>query len=170
MRPLLPICACAALAVCADIPTAAARDELDAAFSRWQAAGIADYSYDVRVSCYCLDERTRTVRAEVRNGVPVSLTYVDSGTAADTAMFDDVRTMDRLFATLRQAVEREPYDWIAQYDGTWGIPLSVAVDYDATMVDDEIGYVVTSFGPVAVPLGDASPSGAMPDPPGGGRP
>lgn len=146
MRSLLiAVLATAALAACADIPTDAADGDLDAAWRRWQQAGITDYRFDVQVICFCGDERTSTVTAVVLGGAPVSLVYADSGNAADTLLFTDVRTMGRVFATLRAALDRRPSQVTATYDAALGYPLDVWVDFNAAMADEEIGYRVTNF-------------------------
>jgi hypothetical protein len=135
-----------ALAACADIPTGGGAGDFDAAWQRWQRSRPADYRYDVQVLCFCTEERTRTVTAVVAGGAPAALFYADSGNAADTVLFADVRTMDRLFTTLRAALDRHPYRFDAMYEAGLGYPLAVSIDADAQIVDEEIAYRVTNFG------------------------
>jgi len=146
MRRLVIACTAATLAACADIPSGpVGTTDFDAALQRWQHAAVDAYRYDVQVSCFCGDQRTRPVTVVVVNGQTVSLEYADSLTPADTILFSDVRTMDRLFDRLRSILDRHPALFAATYDPTFGYPLAVTVDPDAQIVDEEVAYYVSNF-------------------------
>ncbi len=147
MRPHLPACLAAALlAACADIPTSVSSDQLNAARYRWQQAGMVDYHFDARILCYCPSARTDVVTVVVASGEPVALFYADSGNAADTTLFRDVLTMERLFSALRQALDLQPYRFTATYHDSLGYPLEVWIDPDEWTADEEIGYRITNVG------------------------
>ena len=157
MRPAILACLSAALlAACAEIPAEpAGTTDFDAAWQRWQQAQIDVYRYEVQVSCFCTDERSRPVIAVVANGQTVSLQYADSLTPADTVLFSDVRTIDRIFTRLRSILDQHPALFDATYHATLGFPETVNVDVNAQMVDEEFSYRVTNF----VRLLPASPPG-----------
>ena len=140
------------LTACSDFPTRPTAD-FAAAWQRWQRSQPADYRYDVQVLCFCGPERTRTVHAVVSGGQTVSFFYADSGNAADTVLFSDVRTMDRLFATLQAALDRHPYRFVAAFDPNLGYPVSVDIDVDAQIVDEEVSYRISNFSPLLRAVG-----------------
>ncbi len=78
----------------------------------------------------------------VSGGAFVSATYLDDGAPADTTIFRDALTIDRLFAYIHQALAQHPAMFTASYDPTLGHPVSIAIDYNALAQDDETGFRV----------------------------
>ena len=113
-------------------------DTLTSAEARWRAAGLADYRFGFVKSCECLPAATSSVTMTVAGGEFVAATYIGDGTAADTALFRDALTFDRLFAFLHRALAQHPASFTAQYDPTLGYPVQVSIDYSITTADDEI--------------------------------
>lgn len=163
--PTLRLLLVPALAACADIPTEPAPlHDFDRALQRWEAAAPFAYRYRVQVNCFCGEERTRPVSVVVVNGQTVSLLYADSLTPADTVLFSDVRTMDRLFARLRSILDNGPASFTATYDPGLGFPTTVWADPVAQVVDEEVGYVVTDFHPFMPPDSPPAESSGAPRP------
>jgi Family of unknown function (DUF6174) len=121
------------------------REALLASMSRWENRGVGDYTFVVRRSCFCGDDTTRPVRVEVRDGAVVSRTYADTGAPAPADRFEPFDTVEDLFALVGEAIENEAYEVDAVYDAVLGYPVDVAIDYARDAVDDEGGFVLTSF-------------------------
>ncbi len=127
-------------------------DTLAIAEARWRAAGLADYKFSFSRSCECLPASTRSVTITVSGGGFISATYLDDGTAADTVLFRDTLTLDRLFASLHEALARHPATFTAQYEPTLGYPMQVSIDYNLITADDEFFLTVTDVGPLRAAL------------------
>ena len=126
--------------------------ELVAARSRWQAAGITSYDFDLQVSCFCIATALGPVTISVRNGHPSAIVSTDSGTAVDSLYFQDYLTVDRLFASLERSISGKPAAFTASYDAAFGFPREASIDGNAQIADDELGLRVVSLRPVATPL------------------
>jgi Family of unknown function (DUF6174) len=123
---------------CSDSPTEQQQDDLAAAQARWRAGGLTDYAFDLQHLCFCAPGATRTVTITVQQGVWSSIRYADDGTAADTALFRDYLTIDRLFSFLERAIAQQPDSFTASYDGRFGYPLEVWIDYSRQIADEEL--------------------------------
>ena len=111
---------------------AAAADEaakLAKARERWAAQHAIDYSYRVRVSCFCPDRDPVTIR--VRDGEPRS-------TPRRLRRFD---TIEELFRRIAEELERGTEAPTARYARRTGAPRRISADPIPQAIDDE--YVVT---------------------------
>jgi hypothetical protein len=121
--------------------------ELAAAQSRWQAAGITNYDFDLQVTCFCGATALGPVTISVRNGQPTGIVSTDSGTVVDTLYFQGYLTVDRLFASLDQILSAKPAAFTAAYDPGLGFPTDVSIDGNARVADDELGLRILSLRP-----------------------
>lgn len=121
-----------------------ARAELLGGRALWQREGAADYAYTVRRVCFCGPEVAGPVRVEVRGGHTVSVA-TPGGQSLAMGAFDRLDTVEELFATVEEAIERDPHHLMAGYDPARGHPVSLYVDYDGRTVDEENGFEVTGF-------------------------
>lgn len=138
------------------------RKALARAEASWRAAGIRSYEMDVVRSCYCVDAQTLPVTATVRDGAFVSLVYTDSGGApADTSLFQQYLTMDRIFALMSDVLDTGPTSLHAEYDATYGYPRLWGVDPDGQVAGEEFTIQVFAFRPTP-PASTAARDGAGP--------
>jgi hypothetical protein len=144
-RQLLASVTCVLLGSCTEPSSSPAILKLEVAQQRWQATVHPDYDLTVQRSCFCVMEVVRPVRITVRNGNPVGMVYADSGTAVDTVLFADYRTVDRMFAFLRAVIASKPDSIQVAFDPVWGYPTRVAVDPNFTTVDEEFAFQVSGF-------------------------
>jgi len=130
---------------CSESPTEQRDEALAAAQARWQAAGIADYEFDLQRLCYCLDDLVRPVTVSVSGGAFATLRYTDDATAADTVLFRDFLTMERVFDYLERAVSERPAVFTASYDARLGYPARVELDGDRQVADDELWLEIAAL-------------------------
>lgn len=143
----LPLLALALLAgACTGGPfdASGARAELRAARAVWQRERPADYAYTVGRVCFCGQDVAGPVRVEVRGGRTVSVQPL-GGQSLRQGAFDDLDTVEELFRAVEDAIEADPYQLAAGYDSERGHPLTLSVDYDQRVADEEGGFVVTDF-------------------------
>lgn len=124
---------------------ASADDAGDSPLAQWQAQGVDSYRYTLQVGCFCLQEMTRPVVIEVREGAVSSVTYADDGSAADAALFESYSSVEALFAVIDEAAAQDPARLDVVYDQATGVPLSVDIDISEQMADEELYLDVSNF-------------------------
>lgn len=106
---------------------------LNVAEARWQARPFADYTYEIRTSCFCIIEVVQWVRVTVQDGQVVAAVPVeqDGWPITDISPWEPIES---LFATLRTSMTgHSPGSYVritAEYDATLGYPLTI--DYRAS--------------------------------------
>lgn len=119
--------------------------ELASARQRWARHGPAAYGITVTRDCECLPEASDPVRISVRAGAVEARTYVGTGRPVPTALRDVFPSVEELFERIAGATRRRAARVIVRYDPVLGYPTRVFIDENATIVDDEITYVLTDF-------------------------
>lgn len=107
---------------------------LNQAEALWQGRAFADYTYEIRTSCFCPPEITNWVRVTVQGGAVVAAEAVDPGTGFPVTTLAFWQPIDSLFARLRLVVSsRDSWTFYqsvtAAYDATLGYP--VRIEYRA---------------------------------------
>jgi Family of unknown function (DUF6174) len=112
--------------------------------ARWHAAGISDYSYEMRKLCFCPPEVVGPFAITVRGGAVASVVYVSTG-AAVVPVAERHPTVDGLFAVVEATLERNPDRLTIDYDSELGYPRRIEVDTIVRAADDEVTYEATSL-------------------------
>ena len=133
---------------CSNSPLDESADDLEEARARWAQQGIADYRFDVATSCFCMFEATLPITVTVVNGVPTSTIYADSGVAAPPQFSDGKQTVPQLFDLIAERIARKPAELVVTYDPALGYPVSIRLDMDRKMADDELRVTVANFQPI----------------------
>ena len=134
--------AASALALCivgCSITTATDRSDAERELARnrqrWAGAGVHDYEFDFRRSCYCMPEYTEGVHIVVRNDVVTSVVRSSDGQPASAVVAWP--RVDELFDDVRRRLEEGADRLEVEYDPTLGYPRSVVADVILMAVDDE---------------------------------
>ncbi|MGH7542120.1 MAG: DUF6174 domain-containing protein [Gemmatimonadota bacterium] len=135
-------------ASCTD-PLGPERTELAQARERWEAAALSDYRFDYRLSCFCGSPANRDVTVEVRDGAVVAATFHDDGPAATVHDVEGLSTIDELFDRIERTLEQEPEQFTAEYDATFGHPISVSADIAFNISDEEFAFRVDDLASLA---------------------
>jgi hypothetical protein len=123
--------------------------ELHAARWRWSMSGVVDYEYGYTRLCECLPTDLSEPRIEVRNGAIVRVWDERSGAEVPVDRYGWYLTVTALFAAIENAIAEGVHQLDVDYDPTLGYPLTLFIDYDAQMADEEL--ILTTIGPV-IPL------------------
>lgn len=109
----------------------------------WQAQKISTYAFDYQRSCYCppFDEK---VRITVVDGQIAAVHDARTGAPIGRDRWSHYRTIDDLFRVLLSA-EAGGAELIVSYHPTFGYPVESYIDYDESIIDDEITYWVTAL-------------------------
>jgi hypothetical protein len=130
--PIAALGIAAAFAAACDSSVVDASDiaALSSAEAKWNARPFADYSYEIRTSCFCPPELLQWARVSVRGGVVVSVEAVDPDPAFPITNQQYWEPIDSIFAGLRSAMRDPASDIyldaiIVSYDPQLGYPTSI---------------------------------------------
>lgn len=113
----------------------------------WESKNIESYEYNFQWVCFCLVERTMPVRITVERNRITRVMAMEENRDLDRKQFSEYRTIDGLFDLITDAYQRAE-DVRVEYDGAYGYPTSVYIDYQRILADEELGFSVTDFIPV----------------------
>ncbi|MDD9994316.1 MAG: DUF6174 domain-containing protein [Dehalococcoidia bacterium] len=122
-----------------------AQAELDRHRARWEASSAEDYSFVLAPICFCPQQLIDPVVIHVVGEVVTSVAYVESGEAPEHDGFGRYVTIDGLFDTIQEAIDREASQVTVSYDPTIGYPTDARLDYDARMLDEEYMFTVSDY-------------------------
>ena len=147
MLRFLSVAVLLSLTACINVVTPGESQELREAERRWEQANIDDYTFQMRMSCFCPPEMLEWAIVEVRDGVIVSAKSVDGKPFTDWGL-SSRKTVEELFA---EAHAR--YDWLAdidfEFDETYGYPLVIEHRSKRNIADAGAVYEARNL----VPLG-----------------
>ena len=115
------------------------RRELLAARRQWRAQALTSYDFRYQNVCFCVTDHTAPVRLEVRNGAISGAVRLDTGQRLGTETFSRYRTVDGIFDLIDQSIDEDAAQVDATYEASRGYPLSVYIDQDQRVADEEIG-------------------------------
>ena len=141
-------------AIAPEVPTAvpgdpamlrAAQAELDRNRALWEASRAGDYSFVLTPICFCPQDLLDPVRISVLGGVVASVAYAESGKAPDHDGYGRYVTIDDLFDTIQEAIDRKAAQVAVTYDPEIGYPTDTKLDYDARMADEEYRFTASDY-------------------------
>lgn len=110
----------------------------------WSRAGITSYRYTIARSCFCIPESSGPVTVEVRSGQVVDRRY-ESGLGVSPQYSDIFTSVPGLFSLIREAVAYPAASVSVRYHPKLGYPESIAIDWVAGAVDDEVSYRISEL-------------------------
>jgi hypothetical protein len=98
--------------------------------ARWKARVFPDYTYEIRVSCFCPPEINQWTRVTVRSGAVTAAEAVDPQTQFPITTLQYWDPIDTLFADLRRTMTEKDAHWyldavIADFDADLGYPTNI---------------------------------------------
>ncbi|MFW6083844.1 MAG: DUF6174 domain-containing protein [Gemmatimonadota bacterium] len=131
----------AGTAACSDTTGPGVRHEL--ATSRWDEAGLEDYSFVYEQLCFC--PFTGPHRVTVEGGAVVDVTPLPGSNSVGELDPEYFPTIDDLLERLRDAAERNPVQFDVTYDDELGYPNRADVDISEQIVDEEYSFEVSEL-------------------------
>jgi len=133
------------LGSCADPFGPVPEVELQKSLALWAHAGIGNYQFEMRRSCYCgLAAVGYRLRVTVLNGTVVAAHNLDLNEALSPAEQATIPAIQGLFAMIRDAIDRSADRVRVRYDLDTGAPISIFIDWDLRAIDDELSVSVYS--------------------------
>ncbi len=108
--------------------------------AQWKARPFADYSYEIKISCFCPPEIGQWTRVTVPNGTVVDAVVVAPDPRYPITNVQFWEPIDSLFVDLRRTMSDEGSRTyleaiIATYDATLGFPTSIEYRAKANVID-----------------------------------
>lgn len=103
----------------------------------WAQKSSGNYDYLVVRKCYCLQEYTRSMWVQVRQGKVVAAAYEDTGGAVPQSVLEDLRTIDGWFAYIEKALAKPFFKLQIHYHAQLGYPQQLVADVHERIADDE---------------------------------
>ncbi len=119
------------------------RHRLEQAEHRWDANGPDSYVLTLRRICYCATTEPRQVT--VSHGIVTDVRVVGADEALPTEQWQWYPSVEGLFDIVREAIEMPAYSLEPLYDGDFGHPIRVAIDWDEMVADEEVTFEVMSL-------------------------
>jgi uncharacterized protein DUF6174 len=119
-------------------------DQLADARARWLAQGGDSYTYVLTRDCLCVLSG-REISVTVENGQVVAATDAVSQLAVESAFLSYLQTVPDLFDLIDDAILRDVAAFMVSYDGTYGYPTRIEIDYSAAVADDEISFTASNL-------------------------
>ena len=136
-----------------DTMLARAQVELDRHRTLWEKTRSNDYTYEYNVLCECSDNFGQTVEVTVTTGAIESVVYAESGESGQSGDPPVVvgspryHTPDSLFDVIQDAITDEADQLTVSYNGEFGYPTNIAIDYDVNATDDEYTATAKAYSP-----------------------
>ena len=124
-----------------------------AAEARWKARPFADYSYEVRVLCFCPPEITEWTRVTVRGGVVTSAEAVEPDPSFPISTLRYWVPIDSLFVDLRltmtdRALRTYLDAIVVDYDPELGYPTNIEYRAKTNVLDGGSQFLLRNVLPV----------------------
>lgn len=116
-------------------------EALAEARARWADAGLSAYRYQIEYACFCPPEAMGPFTVTVRGGVvePSGQTAPPGGA---------LPTVEDLFARIEGAFAEGADAVDVTYDAARGYPLSIYIDYEQLMADEEFRATLSGLEPL----------------------
>ena len=127
------------LAGCSDLFGPSEEDRADEAWDRWVSTAPAAYRYELLQSCFCGGPGIgRWLTVIVNDNVVAAAWYTDTGEPLAPGDLALVPTVDDLFVTVFDAIDRGADELRTEYERQFGYPVLIDIDYVRNAIDDEL--------------------------------
>lgn len=116
--------------------------QLDDAKSKWASAKLSKYDLIQQKSCFCIEDAIRPMLFTVLSWsvIGTSAVYYDSNSEIDPWYWDSLMSIDKAFALIQEAIDKNAASLNVEYDMTLWYPKVINIDRDSMMADEEAYY------------------------------
>ncbi len=107
----------------------------------WNEKNITNYSYTLRVNCFCTIDRVGPHLIKVVNNKIVTV----NGQTYNPEITGTLPTVSELFEIIKLKLSQKPFQEAIVYDPILGYPSSVYFDMDERIADEEVGYIIENL-------------------------
>jgi hypothetical protein len=129
---------------CASPTAPSDRAQLEQARARWAAQGGDSYSFELQRDCFCL-LAGRRISITVENGAVTTAEDANSKDTIAQTFLVYLLTVPDLFDLISSALDSGVAALSVSYDRLYGYPTHIAIDYSATVADDELALTASNL-------------------------
>ena len=108
---------------------------------KWIAQDIKNYSYTLRINCFCAPERNGPNLIKVIDNKIITV----NGQPYNPNITGTLPTVTELFNTIQIKLAQRPFQQSLEYHPLLGYPTSVYFDMDERIADEEVGYIIENL-------------------------
>lgn len=110
---------------------------------RWSQSNVSSYQFVDKRFCYCLPEQDIVVT--ILNGQVDNAFFTPSGSYLTENRIDQLLTVDDYFDLIQEAIDSQVASLEVTYDAMLGYPLSIYIDRDERLADEEVRYTLSEL-------------------------
>lgn len=126
------------------------QQKLNARRQQWQLLNVDEYDYHFQRICFCSIDFTSPGLVRVSGG---EIAFVRNPQTMDPLDPSFFLTVDGLFDEVQRAIDSHAAEIVADYDGTFGYPTSLDIDFLSSVIDEEVSFRASELRVVPEPNG-----------------
>ena len=118
-------------------------NEFQINLNKWESKNINSYTITLKMSCFCTP--TDPIDIKVENN---QITEINSAPVTSEQLNNEywyAKTIDELFIFIDENIKEEPFQQVLEFNETYGFPEYIYFNREEMLVDEEIGYTISSF-------------------------
>ena len=118
-------------------------NEFQINLNKWESKNINSYTITLKMSCFCIP--TDPIDIKVENN---QITEINSAPVTSEQLNNEywyAKTIDELFIFIDENIKEEPFQQVLEFSETYGFPEYIYFNREEMLVDEEIGYTISSF-------------------------
>jgi hypothetical protein len=125
-------------------PSGPEEKALEDARRLWDRQQISSYRFVVQQVCFCGPSVRTPLAVVVEQGRVSAVTDAVTGAPVQPEPFIPI-TVDRLFAAIKDAIDRDAVRLDVRYDPQLGYPQEISIDFDERIADEEVTYLASAL-------------------------
>lgn len=121
--------------------------QLREAEAKWRRILPVYYTYTLQRSCFCTHEYLQPIDIRVYNGLVQEATVRPANRPLPPERRSEALTVEGLFRLIQEAIDRKAAAVVVTYDPYYGYPVTISLDYDVMVADEEIALTASNFNP-----------------------
>ena len=118
-------------------------NEFQINLNKWESKNINSYTITLKISCFCIytdpiDIKVENNKIKEINSAPVTSEQLNNE-------YWYAKTIDELFIFIDEEIIEEPFQQVLEFNETYGFPEYIYFNREEMLVDEEIGYTISSF-------------------------
>ena len=118
-------------------------NEFQINLNKWESKNINSYTITLKISCFCIytdpiDIKVENNKIKEINSAPVTSEQLNNE-------YWYAKTIDELFIFIDENIKEELFQQVLEFNETYGFPEYIYFNREEMLVDEEIGYTISSF-------------------------
>ena len=119
-------------------------NEFQINLNKWESKNINSYTINLSVSCHCIG-KGNPINIKVENNQIIEINSAPVTSEQLNNEYWYAKTIDELFIFIDEEIKKEPFQQVLEFNETYGFPEYIYFNREEMLVDEEIGYTISSF-------------------------